>query len=170
MERSSAPRIAMALVSVVFGIYFVSMIAAVQASLNVYASDMSGVLQLSALAVCALLAGLASLAFQVYDTLGMSILQLVLYALACLTAMAGLDSEVFLHRPVSMLHLALVWFAICAVFYALRVRVQWLRSGQEIVQARKERLYRAAERARKARGNDDEIPEWEDQTLPPPRL
>ena len=169
MERTSAPRIAMALVTVLFGVYMVSTIAAVQASLNVYASDVSGVLQLSAVAVSTLIAGLSALAFQNLDKLWLSAIQMVLYLFALLSAMAGLDSDVFLHRPVSMLYVALVWLAICTVFYGARVHRQWKESGQQIVQARKERQYRAAERERLAHGGD-ELPQWEDTSLPPPRV
>lgn len=169
MDRSEAPRIALALMTVLFGIYMVATISAVQASLNIYASDMSGVLQLTVVACSTLAAGLLALALQHLDRLWMSVVELILYVVAALSAMAGFDSEVFLHRPVTLLYAALIWFAIGIVYYAVRLRAQWHESGQKMAQARRERELRAAERARKSSGSG-EVPEWEDMSLPPPRV
>ena len=169
MDRSEAPRIALALMTVLFGIYMVATISAVQASLNIYASDMSGVLQLGVVAGASLIAGLLALALQHLDRLWMSVVELILYVVAALAAMAGFDSEIFLHQPVTLLYVALIWFAIGIFYYAVRLRDQWQASGEEMEHARREREMRAAARARKANGNT-EMPDWEDTTLPPPRV
>lgn len=169
MNRNTAPRIALALVTVSFGIYLVAMVAAVQASMNVYAQDVSGVLQLTVVAACALLAGLSSLAFQYIDNLWFSVIQAAFYIVASLSAMAGLDSDVFLHRPVMLMYVALGWFALAVGYYASRAHSQWRESAMEMEVQRRERERRTSLQAR-PEGTDGRLPEWEDTTLPPPRM
>ncbi|MBR5949938.1 MAG: hypothetical protein IKZ87_00725 [Actinomycetaceae bacterium] len=173
MDKSKAPRIALALVTVCFAIYMIATISAVQAELNVYAKDASGVLQLSAAAISSLVAGLAALTLQNFDKFWISLFLLVTYGFSTMSAMAALDSELFLHRPITMLWMLLIWFVICFFFYFFKVKTQWREAGQEIVDARIARSRREAERERRAKkesGALAELPEWEDTTLPPPRL
>lgn len=173
MDRRKAPRIALALVTIGFAIYMIATISAVQAELNVYAQDASGVLQLSAAALASLAAGLIGLTLQNWDKFWLSLLLLICYGFSTMSAMAALDSELFLHRPISMLWMLLAWFVICFAFYFFKVKTQWREAGQDIVDARIARSRRVAERERLAggaHGDSGKLPEWEDTNLPPPRL
>ena len=169
MDRKKAPRLTLALVTVIFGIYLVATVAAVQASMNVYAQDVSGVLQLTVVAACALSAGLVALTFQQLDALWLSVVQVALYIVASLSGMAGLDSDVFLHRPVMLMYAALGWFAIAVGYYAVRAHSQWRDSAIEMEQSRLERERRTSGGAREGEPAGP-LPQWEDTTLPPPRM
>lgn len=173
MDRRKAPRVALALVTIGFAVYMIASISAVQAELNLYAKDASGVLQLSAAAVVSLVAGLIALTLQNWDKFWLSLLLVICYGFAMMSAMAALDSKLFLHYPSSIQWVLLIWFVICFLFYLARVKSQWRDAGQEIVDARIARSRRVAERERRAGGKNDDsakLPEWEDTRLPPPRL
>ena len=168
MDRSKAPRIALALVTIGLAIYMIATISAVQEQLK----DASGVVQISAAAFASLGAGLIALTLQDWDKFWLSLLLLVCYGFAIMSTMAGLDSELFLHQPIYMLWILLAWFVLCFLFYFFKVKTQWRQAGQDIVDARIARSRRVAERERRANGTDGDskLPEWEDTNLPPPRL
>lgn len=173
MDRGKVPRIALALITTGFAIYMIATISAVQAGLNVYAKDASGVLQVSAAAIVSLAAGLIVLTLQDWDKFWLSLLVAACYGFAAMSTMAALDSQLFLHYPSSMQWVLLIWFAICFLFYFFRLKSQWRDAGQEIVNARIARSRRVAERERRAgvnNGDSAKLPEWEDTSLPPPRL
>lgn len=173
MDRRTAPRIALALVTVGFAVYMVSAISAIQAEFNVYDRDPSGVLQLSAATVVSLVAGLVALTLQNWDKFWLSLFLLICYGFSALSAMAAIDSDLSLHGITSIQWVLLVWFAICFFFYFFRMKSQWREAGQDIVNTRIARSRRAAERERLAGGKSGAsvtLPEWEDTSLPPPRL
>ena len=173
MDRRKAPRIALALVTIGFAVYMIATISAVEAELNMYAKDASGVLQLSAAAIVSLAAGLIALTLQNWDKFWLSLILAICYGFATMSAMAALDSQLFLHYPSSIQWVLLIWFVVCLLFYLARVKSQWRDAGQEIVNARIARSRRVAERERRAGSNGDDsatLPEWEDTSLPPPRL